>query len=226
MTDHIMDIDDLKLAWQQIDRRLERQNTLALLQFREGRMRRLRTKLWPLYGGQTVQALFGAAIVVAGVATWSRHWDVVHLRAAGLLLHVYGVLAIVASARTLALIHRIDYAAPVIAIQRQLGELRRWYVLSGTVIGLPWWLLWMPVMMVLLALAGVDMWQRAPRMFVLGTAVGVVGLLVTGLLELAARQPRWAWLAERLNAARTGTSLRRAAAVIEEVRRFEEDAEA
>ncbi len=224
MTDHIMDIDDLKLAWQQLDRRLERQNALALLQFREGRMRQLRTKLWPLYGGQIVQGLFGTAVVLVGVATWARHWDLVHLRVAGLLLHVYGVLAIIASARTIALIYRIDYAAPVVAIQRQLGELRRWYVLSSTVIGLPWWLLWMPIMMALLALAGIDMWQRAPQIFVMGTAIGVAGLLVIAALELAAR--RWAWLAEHVHATRTGASLRRAAAVLEEVRRFEEDADA
>ena len=36
MTDMPLDIDDLKLAWQGLDRRLERQNALAFQHFKDG----------------------------------------------------------------------------------------------------------------------------------------------------------------------------------------------
>ncbi|MBP7779829.1 MAG: serine/threonine protein kinase [Acidobacteria bacterium] len=225
MMDLTMDIDDLKLAWQSLDRRLERQNELAFQRFKDDRVRRARWRLWPLYGGQVAQGLIGAALVVAAVTVWVRHWDLVHLRVAGLLMHAYGIGVIAVSGRTLWFITRIDYAAPVVAIQRQLGELRQWYALSGLLIGLAWWLLWMPFMMVAVGLLGVDMWRRAPDVFVLGTIIGVAGLLLTWGLYRVSRRPRWAWLAAQMDESMAGASLRRAQAVLDEVRRFEDDGE-
>ena len=80
-------------------------------------------------------------------------------------------------------------------------------------------------MMMLVALAGVDMWTRAPGVFSLGTAIGVAGLLVMWGLQRWARRPGWAWLRASNESAMTGASLRRAAAVLAEIRRFEVDAD-
>ncbi len=224
MTDFTMDIDDLKLAWQSLDRRLERQNALAFQLFKDGRVKKARSRLRLLYWGQMVQILVGVLVIAASVSVWTVHWQVLHLRLAGLVMHVYGVLLIIFSGRTLWFISQVDYAAPVVAIQRQLAELRRWYVLSGLAIGYSWWLLWMPFMMVLaVQLAGVDVYARAPAVFSLGTAIGVTGLLVTWGLHRWSQRPRWAWLAVNMEDAMTGASLRRAKAVIEEIRQFEDD---
>ncbi len=224
MTDMPMDIDDLKLAWQGLDRRLERQNALAFQHFKDGRVRKARSRLRPLYWGQMLQILIGVLVVAASASVWTSHWQLLHLRLAGFVVHVYGVLLIIAGGRTLGFVSRIDDAAPVVAIQRQLAELRRWYVLTGMTIGLSWWLLWMPFMMVLaVRLAGVDIYVRAPAVFSLGTAIGVTGLLVTWGLHRWSRRPRWAWLALDMEDAMTGASLRRAQAVIEEIRQFEDD---
>jgi hypothetical protein len=221
MTDTLMDIDDLKVAWQRLDRKLDRQNALAFEHFKDGRVRTMRARLRPLLLGQAAQCVIGAGLVVFAVRTWLTHWDHSPLRTAGLVMHVYGVLVIIAGARTVHLIRQIDYAAPVLALQRQLAELRAWYVRTGTAIGLAWWFLWMPFMMMLVALAGVDMWTRAPGVFSLGTAIGVAGLLVMWGLQRWAQRPGWAWLAASHEAAMTGASLRRAAAVLDEIRRFE-----
>ena len=219
-----MDIDDLKLAWQTLDRRLERQNALAFVQFKDRRVHTMRARLRPLDWGQILQNAVGALVVVAGVAVWARQWPVVHLRIAGLLMHLYGGLLIVAASHTLWLLSRIDYAAPVVAIQRQLGELRQWYVRSGMAIGYAWWLLWMPAMMVLAALVtGADLYARAPRVFALGTAIGLAGLALMAALHQAARRPRWAWIAPLNDHAMTGASLRRVQAVLDEIRQFEDD---
>lgn len=223
MTDTTMDIDDLKLGWQRLDQRLERQNALAFQAFKDSRVRRARVRMWPLYGGQILQMLVGAVIIVAAADVWATHWQLVPVRLAGLTMHVYGVLLIVAATRTLWLLTRIDYAAPVVAIQRQLGDVRHWYARSGLAIGMSWWLLWMPFVMVMAALAGFDMFARAPGVFSLGTAIGLAGLLLNWGLYVASRRPRWAWIARLNDDAMTGASLRRAQAALDEVHRFEED---
>ena len=141
-------------------------------------------------------------------------------------MHAYGALLIVLGARTIGLARRLDYAAPVVAIQKQLGELTRWYVWCGLAIGPVWWLLWMPCFIVLAALAGVDVLARAPGFFASWTVYGLVGLLLTWA---AYRWSRTVWpaLARHMDDAATGTSLRRARIVIDEVERFErEDTEA
>jgi hypothetical protein len=220
MTELSMDIDDLKLAWQSLDRKLERHNALAFQQFKDGRVKKARARLRPLYWGQMLQIPFGLALLVLGVSTWTSHWEVVHLRVAGLSLHAYGLAVMVAGGRTLWLISQIDYSAPVVTIQAQLAQLGQWFVRSGAVAGNAWWLMWMPFVMALGAAVGVDMFVRAPRMFVFGTIQGLAGLLLMSALYWLSARPGWEWLAKLNDNA--GTSLRRAQAAIDEVRQFED----
>jgi hypothetical protein len=225
MSDHPVDFDDLKRAWQILDRRVERQHTLALLAFKDRQAGKARASLRPLVWGQVAQIAIGVVLMLAAIKVWRTEWPVVHLRAAALLLHAYAVLLIGLGAWTLELAARLDYAAPVVAIQKQLASLTRWYVWCGLAIGPVWWLLWMPLFMVLAALAGVDVLARAPGWFASWSVFGLAGLALT----LAAyRWARFVWpaLARYMDDAATGTSLRRARAVIDEVERFErEDAD-
>ena len=48
MTDLPIDLDEFKRAWQDLDRRLAAQHALAFQVFRDGRVRSLRRRLWPL----------------------------------------------------------------------------------------------------------------------------------------------------------------------------------
>ncbi|MEY2559892.1 MAG: hypothetical protein QOG51_307, partial [Verrucomicrobiota bacterium] len=48
-------LDDLKTAWQALDRKLERQHRLALHQFKETKLANLRGGFRPLVTGQTIQ---------------------------------------------------------------------------------------------------------------------------------------------------------------------------
>jgi serine/threonine-protein kinase len=223
MTNLPLELDEFKQAWQRLDRRLAAQEALAFQAFRDGRVRTLRRRLWPLYGGQVVQMALGCALIAAGVFGWSRHWRLPHLLAAGGLVHAYGIALLVAAGRTIWFTNRVDYAAPVVSIQRQLAELRAWHVRCGTWLGQAWWFLWMPCLMVAGAAAGVDVWKRAPGVFGLGTAIGVVGLLLTEWAHRLARRPGWGWLSALNDDAMAGGSLRRAQAVLDEIRRFEDD---
>ena len=64
----IMELDNLKHAWQTLDRRLEQQNTLQLKIFRDRKLDTLRRHLRPLARGQAAQILCGVALVLLSVA--------------------------------------------------------------------------------------------------------------------------------------------------------------
>lgn len=223
MTTHPIDLDDFKQAWQRLDARLAQQNALAFQAFRDQRTQQMRRRLWPLYGGQIVQMLFGIAMIVLGVYGWRRNLSAVHLVVAGVLAQVYGVAAVVSAGRTMRHIRELDYAAPVVTLQRQLGELRAWHVRAGVWLGQAWWFLWMPCLMIAAAALGVDVWERAPRVLVAGTVIGVAGVLVFEAAARLSRRPGWTWLAVLNDDAMAGASLRRAQAVIDEIARFEHD---
>lgn len=223
MTEMSLDLDEFKQAWQRLDRRLAAQQALAFQAFRDGRVRSLRRRLWPLYGGQIVQMILGGVMTVIGMYGWSRNWPLPHLVAAGGLLHAYGVALIIGASRTIWLMNRVDYAAPVVAIQRQLADLRAWYVRCGIWLGQAWWFLWMPGVMVAAAALGADVLRRAPGVFVMGTVIGIVGLLLTEGAARLSRRPGWRWLQVLNDDAIAGASLRRAQAVLDEIRRFEDD---
>jgi len=216
-----MELDDLKSAWQTLDRRLEQQNALQLHTLRGGKIDQLRGSLRPLVWGQLAQILFGALMLVLGVACWTRNSDVPALFGAGLSLHVYGVAAIIFAGVTLGRISRIDYAAPVLAIQKQLVQLRRTYILNGLCAGLPWWLLWIIAPMALLGLAGVDITSHAPEFVWISLAVGAAGLLATLWSLRWAQDPRRPRLAGLVDASMTGASLRKARCFLDEIAQFE-----
>jgi len=223
MSDRVTDFDDLRLAWRHLDQRLARQEAIALDGLRHRRLDGVRATLRPLRWGQRLQIPLGALVVVWAAWTWRSRWDMVNVRTAAFVVQAYGVALIVAGAQTLAMLARIDYGAPVLEIQRRLAALQRWYGLSGLVLGMAWWLLWLPVLVTLAGAFGIDLVARG--CWALGgyVAVSVVGLLASLWLvrwaERSSRPAVRAW-AER---AATGESLYRAAAALDEIRRFEAD---
>jgi hypothetical protein len=220
----IMELDDLKLAWQALDRRLEQQHTLSVQLFKDGKLDNTRRGLRPLAWGQALQILIGAAGTLWFAPFWIAHRHELPLLLAGLVLHAYCLGLIAFGAVMLAQIARIDYAAPVLAIQRQLLRLRQTYVRGGLLIGLPWWCLWVPLLMVL-ARAGNDddVFARMPSFVWINLAFGAIGLLLTwGFLRWTNRPSR-AGLARTLDDHAAGTSIRRAQAEIDAITRFEQD---
>jgi len=219
-----MELDELKVAWRTLDRRLEQQNMLSMKLLVDSRLDKLRSRLRPLYWGQALQMLFGVLLVVASAIFWSSHRNVLHLLLAGVCLHLYGVLTIVFGGVTLALMERIDYAAPVLTIQKQLAGLRRFYIRNALIIGLSWWVLWVPFLMLFLMGAyGVDLYARAPSVIYIGVAIGVAGLLALWGLHRWSRGGRRPLLAKFLDDSMTGSSLRKAQALLDEIARFERD---
>lgn len=220
----IMELDELKAAWQTLDRRLQQQNSLALHLLRDGRIGRMRSTLRPLLVGQWLQLTLGAAIVVFAAWFWSGHRQPLHSLVSGLLLQVYGMAILACSARELVALQAIDYAAPVLGLQRQLGALRAWHVRSQILLGAIGCLGWVPLVLVQLqVLYGVDLWSSLPRFVFVLVASGLAGLLLLcALLIVFAQWPQLS-ICKRMEQTMVGRSLGKAQAELDEIVRFEQE---
>lgn len=219
-----MELDELKSAWQVLDQRLETSNRLQLHAFREGKFNQLKHRLRPLFWGQVAQMVLGVAVVSAAVAFWTAHRDEASMLLSGLLLHAYGVALVITAGTTLGRMSAIDHAAPVLTLQKQLARLRRFYILSGMWAGLPWWFLWMPIVAMLVKSGtGVNLYARAPMMFVIGTVLALAGLAGTWWFGRWSRHPSRPRLAKTMQDSLSGRSVLAAQAVLDEIAAFEKD---
>ncbi len=221
MKEHSMELDDFKSAWQALNQKLDQQTALNLQFLRESRAEKARHGLRPLIWGQAIQMVLGALLILFSAGFWSDHRQVPHLLFAGLLMHAYGLAMVLFGVRMQVLIHRVDFGAPVLTIQKQLAQLRRFYVVGGLWIGLPWWLLWVPFMVMVFRSLGVDMYAKAPEVIIINVAVGALGLILTMLFILWANgRPK---LAKTLEDSAAGSSLNKAQRMLDEITRFERE---
>ena len=95
------DLDDLKIAWKEFNRQLERQDALTLRQIKEDKLGRFRSGLNPLVFGQIFQLIAGAVITIVSADFWVGHLNQLHLLLSGLLLQAYGILFIAFAVRDL-----------------------------------------------------------------------------------------------------------------------------
>ncbi len=142
---------------------------------------------------------------------------------AGVIVQLYGVVTIALAGGTLARISTIDYAAPVLEIQKQLAALRKFYINNGMITGLPWWVLWVPALMVLAGLGGGDLYARAPSVIWIGLGIGITGLLATWWFHRWAHHPSRSQLGKRLDDSAVGGSIRKTQSLIDEIARFEQE---
>jgi hypothetical protein len=120
--------------------------------------------------------------------------------------------------RVLVQVHTLDLADPVVAIQKRLAKLHRSYLTTSLAVGLPWWLLWLPLIMVL---SGVDLVSRASTAWLLASVVvGVVGIL--GTLFWTRRQFGSDHVAATRHAG-AENSVRNAQRLLEQIARFERE---
>lgn len=222
--DTTMELDDLKQAWQTLDRRLQLDSSLKLRDLRERKLDKTRGSLRPLFWGQVAQILlFGIPVIALAALLWMRQPTHASVIVAGIVLHAYGVLTIIAAGVVLGQLGKIDYAAPVLEIQSQLARVRVLYIRSGMITGLPWWFLWVVILMVLAGLGDVDLLAKAPWLVWSGLGIGVIGLCATWWFHHWSRRPERADFGRKLDDTLTGGSLRKAKAQLEELARFESE---
>jgi len=220
-----MELDEMKQAWQMLEQRLDRQQRLQERIYRRGEFDSMRHGLRPLYLGQGLQIAFGIAAMLWGISFWSTHLGAWWVMACGIAMQVAGIVTIAFAGRLLFLLRGIDYAAPVLEIQRRLASMRAWRVrVEAPVFVLLGSFMWIPAVLMLMLddadRVGLDLWKRLPDlpmwlalngMFALGLA-----LLVYRLLRRAGRTR---WLEDNF----AGSAIRRAERVLDEIGRFERE---
>jgi hypothetical protein len=218
-----IELDDLKSAWQTLNRNLERQHTLALHQFKETKLARFRSGFRPLIVGQIIQLIAGVLLAVFAGSFWVDHIGTPHLMFYGISLHAYGIMFIVFAARDLYLISRLDYATPVLLLQKQIASLRAWHVRAAVWFGVAGCFIWIPLMLLIFYKLGADVWVRNPEVVGWLVLSGLVcGGLFYGIIFWSRRLGRQK-LAESLVSSSAGRSVKRAQAVLDEIARFEQE---
>lgn len=178
-----MELDELKLAWQTLDRHLETQNAISLQLFKQNRFDRVRAGLWPMRLSQIARILGGALLLTLVVPIWVANWQSPVVLMSGLAMHVYAVALCITGARSLWLLGDVDYAAPVLNIQQQLAHLRAFHLRSSFWLGNAWWLLWAPAGLLIAAWTAppwfpVEAFDRAAPFVALNVGFGTVAVVV------------------------------------------------
>jgi hypothetical protein len=217
-----MELDDLKQAVANLDRSVAQMRDIGAAAHRERRMDRTRASLRPVLWEHAGQVALGVVLALAIGPFWWSHRAEPALLVAGLLLHVYGVLMIVLGLRVIVSVRTLDLDAPVVEIQRAIAKLRRSYVMTGFVVGLPWWVLWIPLVMVVF---GFDPMSSASRPWLAANLIiGVAGIAGT----LWYYRSLWAEPVDSerrrsVEESASGKSFRSAQRFLDEIARFERE---
>ena len=217
----VTELDDLKAAWQTVNRNLERQNALVLHQFKENKLSRFRSSLRPLVLGQLLLLIIGVVITAVSARFWVTHIGAPLLLTCGLLLHAWGVMFIFFAARDLLLIRQIDYAGPVIDIQKRLAELRAWHLRAAIWHGFTGSVAWLPVMIVLLHAMGANVGSPKPSKVVWLALTTLACLTFNYALVRLARSP--GRCGQALRKSWVGSTVNRAQTTLDEIAQFENE---
>ena len=226
-----MELDDLKQALTRLDKRFEAQAATDLANGRRDARNRAADGLRPMARGQIGLIVSGAITALIGVATWhgsafsdggiSGH---IGPFVSGILFHAYGVAMIMFGVIIRLAIGNIDWAAPVLSIQRRLAKVRRAYVLAGIVIGLTWCVLWMPALvMAFFLLFGTDIVAPSPGTWLWLGASGLGLMAAVGLFYAWASATGRTGITDAFGRAFAGERLNRAQADLAAISAFERD---
>lgn len=217
------DLDDLKATWQTLSQKLDRQHAFALQQVREKKLTRFRGGFRLLVTGQIFQIIAGALLALWGGSFWVDHLGVLHLMIEGILIHVYGLMLIIFASRDLFLVRQFDYAAPVLTLQKQIGDLRAWHRIAALWFGLTGCFIWIPALLMIFQKLGADVWLHHPEVIGWFLLSALVSLAIFWGVIAFSRRPGRERFARSLENSTAGWSVQRAESLLEEIERFEND---
>ncbi|HYG05833.1 MAG TPA: hypothetical protein VD865_05410 [Stenotrophomonas sp.] len=210
-----MDINELKLAWQALEQRLDQQQQL-LHRVATDRVRsRLRTQ------GATAAgvALGGVLLIRLASAVLPDSGSPLHLQIAAIAVLLMGAGMLVAALLMLWLL-RIDYDRPIAEVQQGIARLRRLCIRAGWWVGVPFWVMWVPLVLVACQARGFDLFAARPQVVWTWLLCGVLGMLATYGLGWWSRQPGHGRLRRWLDRIFAGPYVEQARESLEEIERF------
>jgi hypothetical protein len=215
-----MELDELKASWQRLDQRVQELTLINRRLMMDTAVRKARWRLAPLVMGAAAGAGIGAIFTVLSAVYIGDHLDSPAALFAGgtLFVMALGFLVIHAGRLTLAL--RIDFAGPVLEIQRSLASLQRWESWSFRAVWVACCVFPLGILnAAVIATRGVQIWERAPGYLLFNILVWLAFGLGPLLLYGWSRRRRGK-LAARMDAFLNSQSITSARAAIEEVDEF------
>lgn len=217
-----MELDELKQSWHAMAQRLDQQDAFNVLLFTESRLDKAKHHLRWLLFGQVLQIVIGALVTVVFARYWIAHREVLPLLAFGLGMHAWGVLLICSAVVEVLLITRIQYAQPVLTVQRYLALLLRWRARVAPWLGLPFLLLWTLGPLALIALGA----PLAPAWVAANLVISLIPAVALWWFYRRSHRPGRELQARRIDDFLGGESLRLARIRLDEIKEFERDAAA
>lgn len=221
-----MEIDDLKRSWEDQNRKLDailRLNTNVL---RESALSKASTATTRLSWLLMAEILLDLVLCV-----WLGSFNADHITEPrflipGIVLHLFAIGALILGVHQWLALKRIDYGAPVLAIQKRLGELRVQRVRATKLILLSAPLLWTPLLIVTLkGLLGVSAYAIFTSTWLatnVAFGVAVIPLAVWISRRYGDRMER-SPLVQRLMRDLAGYNLNVATGFVDSLARFEEE---
>ena len=214
-----MELDELKAAWQQLDRRVSVLTSINGKLLTETLVRKARWRLVPVLIGAVLNILIGGFFAVAWGRFWAAHLATPVIAAAGIALHAVSIALIVIGVVRLALALRIDYTKPVLEIQRSLAALQAFEVHSFHAMWFGCSMIPVSLVAMIMGFAGVELWERIPGYIVANFAICFVIGLAPWLLHRWARR-RGGRLAAWMDDFLLNRSIARARETISEIDEF------
>jgi len=210
-----MELDDLKRQWQELDRKLDRSLSLNLRLLTETRTRKTKRNLLPLLFMQPLQFAIGFVLTTYFARFWFANLDTPSLFISGMVVHAMCVALMIDAVMRLLIIVRINYAAPVVTIQRYLALLHsfKW----------AWMITFLaaPAMLVVgvKIVSGIDLWAVARAPVIYTAIAGAIGAALSWAFD------RWARHGNRrvgaiMDRVYVGHSIARAQASLDEIEEF------
>jgi hypothetical protein len=218
-----MEPNELKSTWQKLEKTLERGNQLTAAMLRQKKLDATHKSLGPLKWNQAFQICFGVLFIVLAALLWSTKPTAISVVVAGVIVEAYGIGCVITAGMVFSSLNRIDYAAPVVKVQGGLAHVRRAYGICVVFAGLSWWVLWIPLLMLLAGLVHINLYANAPSVIWIGMAIGIVGLSGTYWIYLYSMKSPNMQLRQFVERATFGGSLLKALQQLNEVRKFEEE---
>jgi hypothetical protein len=182
-----MDMHELESAWKSLDQRLATQDASLQDLRRCSGLRATAARLRWLWLGQVPQLLVGLLIALWAGGYWTGHLAEPHLVVYGVAIHLYGIALLGTAVAQVLMLSRLDFQAPVLALQRQLNDLAKLRIRAERALLLAGFIVWLPMMLVAVRAVGFDVWRHQPAVVAWNLAASLALMAMVAWLSLRFR---------------------------------------